>query len=340
MLPEWPRAHGAVLGSAILKQSPEDFVVEEQLDIEFSGEGEFDWLWVEKAGRTTEQVAKELARHAGVGGRDVAYAGLKDKQAVTRQWFSVHLPGKPSPDWATLAATGVSVLRSQRHQRKLRHGAHRGNRFSLCLREVDAEPAAIEQRLQLIAQRGVPNYFGEQRFGFDGDNLNRARAWLSGQARAPKRFQRGIYLSAARAWLFNQQLAERVVQGCWDKALGGEVFALEGSNSQFADDGDAALAQRLERGDIHPSAALPGRPGGLLPQGAAAAFEQRVLVPEAELCQGLVAQRVDAARRATRLMVQDLSWQLGEEGQLHLAFALPKGCFATVVVRELFDNRR
>ncbi len=164
-----PRAWGDPLGSAVIRNIPEDFVVEEQLGFEPSGAGEHAFLFLQKRELNTQELAKHLAELAGVPERDVGFSGMKDRNAVTRQWFSVGLAGRAEPDWQRLEAGGnVRVLRSERHLRKLRRGVHRANRFSLVLREVSGALDAIEQRLQILRDRGAPNYFGEQRFGIDG----------------------------------------------------------------------------------------------------------------------------------------------------------------------------
>ena len=160
-----PCAHGEPCGQAILKASAEDFQVDEVLDIPLSGDGEHLWLWVEKRGLNTEEAVRRLARAAGVPQRAISYAGLKDRQALTRQWFSLHLPGKADPDLAAACDETLVILQQGRHRRKLQRGAHAANGFRLRLTGLKADPAALEARLQAIAAEGVPNYFGPQRFG-------------------------------------------------------------------------------------------------------------------------------------------------------------------------------
>jgi len=198
-LPDWQRAFGAPLFHGRLRQCLEDFRVVERLGFDPAGSGDHDWLWVEKTGQNTHWVARSLARHADVAVRDVGYAGLKDRHAVTRQWFSV--PRWNSPDWSLLEVKGVEVIDVQRHNKKLRTGAHRGNAFVIVMRgqELDAHADAIEQRLQVIRERGVPNYFGEQRFGRAGTNLRLADEWASGK-RMP-RHSRSLAISTIRSFL-------------------------------------------------------------------------------------------------------------------------------------------
>ena len=170
-----PRAYGEALGRAVLKATAEDFQVDEVLDIPLTGEGEHLWLWVEKRGLNTEEAARRIAKAAGVPLRTVSYAGLKDRQALTRQWFSVQLPGKADPDMSSAENDTLKILKTARHKRKLQRGAHSANGFTLRLTQLAGDTAAIDARLQLIAQHGIPNYFGAQRFGHNGGNVVDAR---------------------------------------------------------------------------------------------------------------------------------------------------------------------
>lgn len=330
---ELPFACGAAPLTARLRVAPEDFVVEEILGYDTDGAGEHALLWVEKRGANTDWVARELARFAEVPPVNVGYAGLKDRHAVTRQAFSVQLPGRPDPDWSTFPHAEVKVLAATRHGRKLKRGALRGNRFVLTLREVQGEREAAERVLQQIAARGVPNYFGEQRFGREGGNLAQARAMFAG--RRMDRDKRSILLSAARSQIFNSVLAARVEQGTWDTALPGEIWSLAGSRSWFGPEAfDDALAGRLAQGDIHPSGPLWGE-GEPPSTEVVGALERQVAADHADLAEGLVKARMEQERRALRLMPKDLRWRWLDEATLELAFELPAGAYATVVVREL-----
>ncbi|WP_431636733.1 tRNA pseudouridine(13) synthase TruD [Dyella sp. KULCS107] len=330
---ELPFACGAVPLTARLRVAPEDFIVEEILGYDADGAGEHALLWVEKRGANTDWVARELARFAEVPPVNVGYAGLKDRHAVTRQAFSVQLPGRPDPDWPAFPHAEVQVLAATRHSRKLKRGALRGNRFVLTLREVRGEREAAERVLQQIAARGVPNYFGEQRFGREGGNLAQARAMFAG--RRMDRDKRSILLSAARSQIFNSVLAARVEQGTWDTALPGEIWSLAGSRSWFGPEpfGDA-LAGRLAQGDIHPSGPLWGE-GEPPATDVVGALERQVAAEHADLAEGLVKARMEHERRALRLMPKDLRWRWLDDATLELAFELPAGAYATVVVREL-----
>ncbi len=203
MLPDWPRSFSKEnedeqVSIARIRSCPEDFRVDEELGFSPDGEGEHSLLHIRKRNRNTDQIARQLARHAGVRARDVSYCGLKDRVAVTSQWFSVWLPGKADPDWSTMEEEGLQILEQSRHRRKLQRGALQCNRFEIVLREIQGAQEDVEKRLSLIKAQGVPNYFGEQRFGRDGGNLLAAQTMFEGK-RIKDRFLRGLYLSSARS---------------------------------------------------------------------------------------------------------------------------------------------
>jgi len=330
---ELPYAYGTPPLTARMRTTPEDFVVEEILGYDADGEGEHALLWVEKRGLNSDWVARELARFADVSPVGVGYAGTKDRHAVTRQTFSVQLAGKPDPDWSAFPHTEVKVLAATRHKRKLKRGALRGNRFVLTLRNVQGDRAVAEQVLQQIATRGVPNYFGEQRFGREGGNVAQARAMFGG--RRVDRNTRSFLLSAARSHIFNSVLAARVERGAWDTPLDGEIWALAGSRSWFGPEPfNETLAERLARADIHPSGPLWGQ--GEPPTTAdAGALEREVAAGNADLTAGLADARMDQERRALRMVPKELRWRWLDDDALELSFELPAGAYATVVAREL-----
>lgn len=334
LLPDWPRAWGEPPVTALLRATPADFTVEEELGFELSGAGEHCWLWVEKENLNTVDAASRLARFTGLRERDISYGGLKDRNAIARQWFSLHLLNR-EVDWARWDDPALRLLRVVRHHRKLRRGAHRGNRFEIVLRDVRGDTGALAERLQRIGAEGVPNYFGEQRFGRDGRNVDAARAWIAGGRRRLKSHQEGLHFSSLRAYLFNVVLAERVQHANWCTPLAGEVFMLDGSASVFSEATDDALRARVVSGDVHLTGPLPGRPGGVAPSAEVAELEQRCLSGHDELVQALTAAGVDAARRSLRLRPADWSWEQIGETDWRLRFALPSGCFATSLVREL-----
>lgn len=330
-----PRAHGAALTPGRLRVEPQDFQVEELLGFAPDGEGDHLMLRVRKTGANTEWTARRLAQLAGVPVGAVGYAGLKDRHAVTVQWFSIPRPRGESPIWETLAADGIEILESQPHRRKLKRGALRGNRFVVRVRDLDPiDPRDLAARLELIGARGVPNYFGEQRFGHQSSNLAGAEALFTGTARRVSPHQRGLWLSAARSWIFNALLAERVERGDWDQPSAGDCMQLAGSNAYFlAETSDAALRERCARMDIHPTGPLWGR-GEPPSRGLVRALEDEVGARVPTWCEGLAASGLEQERRALRLVATDLEadWI---EGDLVLRFALPAGAYATVLLREL-----
>ena len=264
-------------------------------------------MWVEKTGANTAWVADQLANHAAVSSRDVGYAGLKDRNAITRQWFSVRRPSGAGTDWDAFDAEGIDVLEQHRHQRKLKRGAHRGNAFRIALRSdaIEAHRDALVERLQAMGDYGAPNYFGEQRFGRDAGNIALGEAALAG--RRMSRSKRSIGLSALRSLHFNNELGARVEAGTWNCLLAGDTANLDGSGSVFhVDEVTDELAERCAGLDIHPCGTLPA----------------------------LEAAGVSAAMRPLRMRVNELRWEFAE-GALWLEFRLGKGSFATSVVREL-----
>ena len=329
------RAHGAPVLAARLRSVPEDFFVEELPGFEPSGAGEHLLLTIEKRGMNTSFAARHIAAWAGVDESAIGYAGMKDRHAVTRQRFSVWLPRRIAPAIETLESGELQVLDSAWHSRKLPRGALAGNRFVLVLRDAQGERDAIEQRLRTVALQGVPNYFGEQRFGRGGGNVEQAVAMFAG--RRVKREARSMLLSAARAELFNRVLAARVEAGSWNAALEGEVWMLDGSRSVFGPESPSAdLQTRLHAFDIHPSGPLWGE-GALRSSDAARECELAALAGDtaARLRTGLERAGLKQERRALRLRPQDMAWQWREDGALELRFALAPGCYATTVLREL-----
>ena len=330
-----PRALGPVVLQARMRESPEDFRVDEVDGFEPSGSGEHLLLDIEKRGMNTGFAAKRIAEWAGVPESAIGYAGMNHRHAVTRQRFSVHLPGREAPDVAGLQDDALRVLGQARHARKLPRGALAGNRFDLVLRDVQGDADAIDTRLRAIASRGVPNYFGEQRFGHGGGNVAEALAMFAG--RRVRREQRGLLLSAARSELFNRVLAARVAEDRWDRPLDGEAWILDGNRSVFGPvPFDDVLAARLRDFDIHPSGPLWGR-GELRTGDVALALERAILdTPEAStLAHGLERAGLRQERRALRLRPAGMDWVHVSPGVLRLHFSLPPGTYATAVLAEL-----
>jgi len=321
----------------VIRSKPEDFQVDEQLRFQPEGEGEHVLLHLRKRNTNTEWLSKQLAEFAGVPYRDVSYAGLKDRNAVTRQWFSVRLPVTKDLDWTGLESEEIQLLEAVRHRRKLRRGALSQNRFCLRLRELDAKPDEMEQRLQQISLQGIPNYFGEQRFGHDGNNLTMVDRLFSGELKKVARHKRSIYLSAARSYLFNLVLARRLEQGSWNRAIPGDIMQLDGSGSHFSvTEIDETIQQRIADLDIHPTGPLRGK-GERKVTGAIAELEQQVLEAYPEWLDGLIRFGLSHDRRALRARVIGLKWNWLPDGDLELEFALNPGSYATMVLRELVE---
>lgn len=326
---EPPRASGAPLGSGVLRTEPEDFRVDELLGFAPGGEGPHALLRVRKRGANTEWVAKEIAREAGARPFDVGFAGLKDRHAVTTQWFTVPRGKRDAASWVGLGGEGYEILEAHAHQRKLPRGALAGNRFEIVIRGVSASAVDIAARLANLARDGVPNYFGPQRFGRDVGNL-----WAAANGKLEARQRHA--LSATRSLIFNAVLAARVVDGTWNRLRPGDVANLDGTGSVFdvavVDD---ELERRSAELDVHPTGPLYGK-GRRRTEGAIAELESALFREYEPVCVQLEAAGLELSRRALRLAVRDLQGSL-EGDRLTLSFALTSGSFATTVVREILD---
>lgn len=336
--PQLAWRYGKPAATAQIRQQPADFVVTEDLGFSPDGAGEHLFVRLRKTGCTTPFIAERLARFAGIARRAVSYAGMKDRHAVTEQWFSLHLPGKASPAFDSFNEAGCEVLQVARHSRKLRIGALQGNQFRLVLRQVSGDRVELETRLQAIAAQGAPNYFGEQRFGRSGQNLSLARRWASGEITIRDRQRRSFALSAARSLLFNLIVSQRLENGTAQRLLNGDVVQLAGRGSWFVahEAEHDALQPRVDAGELLITALLAGdgAPGTVE---EAAAFETACLSAYAGLVDLLRRERVTAARRAILVRPRDFTWRWSDEQTLHLAFWLPAGSFATTIIRELLN---
>ena len=335
---ELPRAFACAPARGLIKQHSDDFQVEEILGFEPDGEGPHAWLQIRKQNTNTQWLAGAIGRLVGVPRRDVGYAGLKDRAAVTTQWFSVPIEGRPEPDWSALASAEVEVLEVRRHRRKLRRGVLEGNRFGIRVQDFVGDRDALMSRAAALGTGGTPNYFGEQRFGHDAGNISSAWAMLGEGRRVRDRHLRGLYLSAARSMLFNHVLARRVRDGNWQRALPGEALMLDGSNSIFtATEVDADIEARLTSMDVHPTGPLWGS-GDALASGEALALEESALAECQPWCDGLLAARLEHARRPLRVGLASLEVAFEAPDRLLLSFVLPAGAYATMAVRELVNT--
>ncbi len=312
---DFPRAYGAPIASAVFRQEPEDFQVDEDLGFTPSGEGEHVYLHICKRGENTAWVAEQIARLARVKPMDVGYCGRKDRHAVTLQWFSVYLPlkkGEPEPDWSQLNSQTVSLLSVSRHSSKLRKGEHKSNFFVIRLRDVQVnDRSELEHRLERVFAEGVPNYFGEQRFGRNGNNLQEAQQLLVDGRRYKDRQKQGLILSAGRSYLFNLVLADRVKAGNWRESLAGEP-------------------------EVYPSGPLWGR-GRTLAQACLLESENQSLEPWRDWCLGLEHMGLKQERRPLVLAIESASFQWLEDKHLELSFRLESGAFATSVLAEISE---
>jgi tRNA pseudouridine13 synthase len=325
--------------SAQFKSTAEDFQVTEILGYEPIGEGEHIYLWVSKTGLNTAYLAEQIAKFTQLPLRAVTYAGRKDKHAFTQQWFSVHLPGKGEFDWSNFNEPGAEVLKSIRHNKKLRTGVLKGNRFKITLRQLSST-LGIDERLNKIKTSGVPNYYGSQRFGstqYDprGGNLVLANKMINGET-IRNRNKRSMAISALRSWFFNEMLNSRLQINCLSKPMRGDVMQLAGSHSFFcAAQIDADINQRLAQRDIFLSAPLWGK-GAIASQDEALQFEQSLAGQHITVAKTLEELGLKQERRAINLFPNNLEWSLAND-TLNLSFSLPAGTFATAVLRELVD---
>ncbi len=337
--------------TGIIKQSPADFVVDEIPAYTPSGEGTHLYLHIRKTNRTTDDVVRELAQKLGVERRDIGVAGLKDKIAITTQWLS--LPATAEPKVASLALEGVELLEHARHGNKLKTGHLHGNRFRIVVRGV--APAAMDEvraALARIAIDGVPNAFGPQRFGRDGDTHERARAWLTGNGRAPNDPRRRRFeFSALQSSIFNAVLAARVEDGTWNVPITGDVLKKEETGGLFVCTDVQLDRERALRGEVCPTGPLPGDKMRQ-PEAKALELEQRISTP---LLEGIDLHRArslgEGTRRALRLRVSELSHGFCassvdepttsegsfSEGAIEVGFVLPKGAYATTVLEAAFS---
>jgi tRNA pseudouridine13 synthase len=330
---ELPYAFGSPPLTGRIRATPEDFFVDELIGFAATGSGEHWLVHIEKKAANTAWAVKRVATFAGLSERDIGYAGMKDRHAVTRQYFSVPVKKGITLDWKSFSDPDVRILSAERHARKIQRGALSGNRFIIIVRDIAGDRAAADAVLAQIQQRGVPNYFGEQRFGRGGGNIDKARALFAGQRF--ERNERSILLSAARSEIFNAVLAQRVELQNWDRGLTGDVFQLDGRSAIFGPEPiDEVLTGRLQRGEIHPTGPLWGK-GELRCTDSVAALEQDVAAAHADLCAGVAAAGMDQERRALRIRPRDLEWEWVEGDALRVAFSLPAGAYATSTLREV-----
>lgn len=331
---DWPYRFGQPEQSALFKAEPSDFLVVENLGFEPSGDGEHVFVYLRKTGENTAWIAKKLAEYCNIPVSSVSWAGLKDRHAVTEQWFGLHIPGKITPDLSGFNSDSVSILRTTRHHKKLRPGVLVGNSFCIRLRELQKN-LAIDHRLQQISELGVPNYFGHQRFGRGGYNLE-AAAQMFGGRRVNDRHKRAMYLSAARSYIFNSLVAARVSADKLFTPISGDyLLAANGDHCVYdANSTDRSVSLRLQYGDLVTSAPLWGR-GDNKATGKGLAWETEQLQPFSEWLVALEKAGMQFERRSAVLKPQNLCWRWLDESALEIRFSLSSGCYATSLLREL-----
>ena len=319
--------------TALLKAECADFVVKENLGYSMAGEGEFVAVRVRKTDANTLFVGEKLAQFAGISARNMSYAGLKDRRAVTEQWFSLQMPGKTTPDFGDFQLEGIEILEVTRHNRKIRTGSLDGNYFDILLRNA-IENDDLKVRLENLSKFGFPNYFTEQRFGRDGHNLTQALRWAKGEIQVKDRKKRSFYLSAARSEVFNLVVSERLKQGVANRVLPNDIVQLSGSHSWFVADEKEdlnVLQLRLEQGDLQLTAPLIGETAQL-----ACSLENDIVQQHQDIVNLMKQERLKPARRPLLMKPKDFNWQFEETG-LRLKFYLPAGSYATALVRELVN---
>jgi len=348
-------------------------MVQEVLDFDFDGHGEHLYIYVRKCELNTNDVIELLQRQFQCRSVDIGFSGLKDKNAITDQWFSIrspqslgetNLPGvahqasriKPEKKELALSAGNFCVLESHRHTRKLRRGAHRHNRFIITVRDVVSTNhslplhKAVDTRLRALQVNGFANYFGPQRFGIDHKNLFAAEHLFANPERKMTRHKRSLLISAARSQLFNCVCAERVKAGTWHLPMDGEPMLLDGSHSFFINDArtdatespasvdtGADTIERCQRHDIHPTGPLWGQ-GETHATGECRQFETHILQLYTIFCKGLENSGLKQQRRSLRASIEHLQWRWQDRSIITLEFNLLKGVYATSFLSEFMVN--
>lgn len=329
--------YGKPVATGKLKQLPEHFIVKEVLGFAFTGKGEHLMVKIRKTGENTKYVANELAKFCGVKSKDISWAGLKDRHAVTEQWLSVHLPKSDHLKFALFEAThpGVEILEMTRHNKKLRPGDLLGNSFQLIATEV-TDMEDVLARLEKVKLTGVPNYFGAQRFGHEGNNVTEARRWGRENVRTRDNTKRSFYLSAARSWIFNHIVSQRITEGYFSQPVDGDILLDQNNRIVNENVTSEESIQKIQNGELSITAALAG--DNQLPTTAKALmFEQPQLDAEPDLMALICGNRMRHERRSVELHPENLTWT-SEGDTLTLSFSLTSGSFATVIVRELLQE--
>ncbi len=338
---QWVRQYNCSGFTGRIRTQSSDFQVTENLGFELDGEGKHLWTYIRKTDCNTIDICNALSRAAEVHPKEIGVSGQKDRKAVTEQWFSILAEKNPADTLRKVQhycdnQENITLIAFDFHKSKLKRGSHRSNSFRLVIRELSANRDCLEKQLTLISERGVPNYFGSQRFGRNGKNMQTAARLFSGENKRLDRHARSMALSSARSWIFNQVISERLQRDDLTNPQIGDALMLSGTQSWFIHDGaDTSIAERWRSHDLDITAPMWGK--GILPsQGSVQLFEQSVVETIALLPQGLEHQGLTQQRRAIRIVPKDLQWTFPESSVLQLQFSLTRGGFATSVLRELF----
>lgn len=335
----FPCAYPKLSGTAKFKQQPADFRVFENMAVDFTGQGEHLWLLIEKTNTNTNWLAGQIAQHFQLSKNQVHYSGLKDKQAVTTQWFSCQIPIKQDvePLIASFHLPDVKILKYTRHLKKCQIATHKSNHFEIWLRDSSLSREQLIERLEHIRVNGVPNYFGPQRFGIDGQNIFHAKELLSKRAKKSKK-QKELVFSALRSFLFNTVLAQRVTEHTWQTLLPGEAVQITGQKGFFnleqAKEDKAVIIEKFNKGLYHPTGPLYGENDENV-SGELAQFESECINRYPLFIELLSRARLIPARRALRIFAQNLEYQFQENEDCCLRFELPAGGYATSILKEI-----
>ncbi|MBF0263776.1 MAG: tRNA pseudouridine(13) synthase TruD [Gammaproteobacteria bacterium] len=324
--------------SVLFKQSANDFIVTENISFEPENRGTHAFLKIQKKSTNTQWVIKELAKFCQVPEKSIGYAGLKDRHAITTQWFSVNLEGITEPDWDKFNVDNIEIIEHCYHPRKLKIGTIDSNHFIIRLKNVSPEHLDTVEKIQSqIQSNGFANYFGEQRFGIDEQNIVKARKWFNGQYKVKQKSKKSLYLSAARSMLFNTFLSSRIEQFGFNQLINGEVMLLDGNRSFFtAEKITDEIRHRFLQGDIHPSLCLWGQ-GEPASASELKTFELAQAEQASFWAKHLIDKGLKQDRRAIRVIPKELKSQYIESKQTYqLEFLLPSGSYATMLLREMF----
>ena len=322
----------------VIKSTPEDFRVIEYMDFQLSGEGEHVWIYLRKRLLNTQDVQKSIARLAQVKRSDVGYSGLKDKIAVTEQWFSVYFPKGDEPDWLALNNDHIKIIHISRHDKKLRVGTHKYNFFSIivkdcCFSNIDK----LYLQLESIKNNGFLNIFASQRFGNNNRNYEKALKWITGNLKVKSQKDKGFLLSVLRSYIYNEYISYRKEKGLLHTVLLGDIVGFPGANSWFSIDKDNIndAQKRLEDGEIVIGGVLYGRAKKLHLKDEAKQLLDAIIF-KFPWARELLNYGVESSFRAVSIVPSELNYSYNDQDKtLALSFSLPKGGYATALLAQI-----